>query len=294
MKPQKKSIGDFFSPVSQTPRGSPRGTPQLQGTRAVQPSQGQSKPTVRPAQYATSARASPLSLASSSSVQHDSTPLTINTPAAPIVPNTSIPPPAPASFCATDADAQPLPTSQTSANSGASKRIVSKGEQVVLNSDSDTDSLPDLDWGQPTTSLKTVTPPTRSKRTTETDDDGLRKPERKRESKKRPFDQVLETAQKNRELEQRIIEHKADFDKVVEEAPSTEFRFDEDALGKAIEDDDDPDKAHRLFLALQRTNATQEEKVYHFFRDTSDSIAAGPRFPLHTLPEHRWTSSFRG
>ncbi|KAH7090506.1 hypothetical protein FB567DRAFT_437532 [Paraphoma chrysanthemicola] len=260
MKPQKRSIRDFFTPVSQ---GS----------------------------HATSTPTPPFRAASPSSRSAHSAPLTINTPAVSGAQDTVTPPPVPASSGATTTDAQPPTTSQTSANSGASKRTVSNGEQVVLNSDSDSDSLPDLDWGVPTASLKTIAPITRSKRTTETDDDGLRKPERKRASKKRPFDQVLDTVQKNREIEQRIIEHKAHL-QAPEDAPSAQFTFDEDALGKAIEGDDDPDKAHRLFLAMQRTNATQEDKVYHFFRDRSDSIAVRSRFPFHTLPKHRWTSCF--
>ncbi|KAF2027504.1 hypothetical protein EK21DRAFT_102465 [Setomelanomma holmii] len=253
MKPQKRSIRDFFTPVSQTPRATPRDTPQLQDT--------------------SSASASPLSR-ETTSLHQDSAPLTINTATAPAGQNTSAPPPAPASFSATPANAQPPTTSQTSANSGASKRVVSNGEQVVLNSDSDDDSLPDLDWGQPTTSLNTATPTTRSKRTTQhDDDDGLHKPERKRGSKKRPFDQVLDTVQKNKEIEQRIVEHKADFERVEKHVPVTYFALNEAALGKAIEDGHDPDKAHRLLLAMQRTNATQVESVYHLFRDTSDSIA---------------------
>lgn len=262
MKPQKRSIKDFFSPVSRTPQETLRGASQLHSTNlALHPD-------------ASNARASPLSLA-------------INTPSA-----TSPAPPAPATAKAASPDAQPPPASQTSANSGASKRVVSNGEQIVLNSDSDSDSLPDIDWGVPTTSSRTVVPTTRSRRTIEYDNDGLRKPETKPRSKKRTFDHVFETAQKHKELERVITAHKAHLNKNEEDAAV--FVFNEDALGQAVHDDDDPEQAHRLFLAMQRTNAMQEEKVFHFFRDISDSIAVQSRFPADSLPEHRWTYNFRG
>ncbi|KAF2829752.1 hypothetical protein CC86DRAFT_403093 [Ophiobolus disseminans] len=272
MKPQKRSIKDFFSPVSRTPQDTARPPPQLQD--------------------AGNARASPSSV---SSTPQNPTPLTINTPTAPARPSISPAPHAPTAAKPASADPQPPPASQTSANSGASRRIVSNGEQVVLNSDSDTDSLPDLDWGLPTTSSKTKTvappPTTRSKRTTEYDNDGLRKPEKKPRSKKRTFDRVFETAQKHKELERVITEHKAHLNN--HEEAAAEFVFSEDALGQAVQNDDDPEQAHRLYLAMQRTSATQEKNVYHFFRDTSDSIAVQSRFPAHSLPDHRWTASFR-
>jgi hypothetical protein len=190
----------------------------------------------------------------------------------------------------------PPTASQTSAHSGAgaSKRVVSNGKQVVLNSDSDSDSLPDLDFGGLTTSFKTVAPTTRPKRTTEYDDDGLRKPERRVKSKKSQFDHVVETAQRGRELERIISEHKANLEDNLEEAPAVDFVFDENVLGRAIHDEDDTDTAHRLFLAMQRTNATHIESIFHFFNDNSDLPALRSNFPANSLPEHHWTTSFRG
>jgi hypothetical protein len=200
--------------------------------------------------------------------------------------------PAPTNDHANSPDAQPPTTSQTSVNSGVSKRVVSNGEQVVLDSDSD-DSLVDLDFGIVGSSFKTVAPVTRSKRTTQHDEDGLRKPEKKVKTKKNQLDHVVEQAQRTRELERIINERKADLENDVGEASNTHFVFDEDALGQAVQDDDDPDKAHRLFLAMQRTNASRVENVFHFFGDTSE-CATQPKFPIHCLPEHRWTTSFRG
>jgi hypothetical protein len=166
---------------------------------------------------------------------------------------------------------------------------------MVLNSDSD-DSLPELDWGPLTSNVKTLDPVIRSKNLTTNvdDDDGLRRPERRSKSKKRPFDHVVETAQNNKKLERIITEHKADLYKDVEQSPAGGFVFTEDALDQAVQDDDDPDKAHRLFLAMQRTNATQVETVFHFFSKPSALPAAKTKFPIDSLPACRWTSSLRG
>jgi len=94
------------------------------------------------------------------------------------------------------------------------------------------------------------------------------------------------------EVEQLIETHKAGLAHDEEEV--AQFVFNEDTLGQAIQNADDPEQAHRLFLAMQRINAVQTESVFHFFRDTSDSIAVQPKFPANCLPQHRWTSSFRG
>lgn len=223
-----------------------------------------------------------------------SAPLTINTPSAPPRPSTTATPHAHTAAKATSPDALPPVASQTSANSGASKRVVSNGEQVVLNSDSDDDSLPDLDWGAYAATTKQVAP-TRSRRITAYDeygDDALRKPEKKARKSKKASEHVFESALKNMESEQLIETHKAGLAR--EEEEDAQFVFNEDTLGQAIKNDDDPEQAHRLFLAMQRTNAVQAESVFHFFRDTSDSIAVQSKFPVGCLPQHRRTSSFRG
>lgn len=219
-------------------------------------------------------------------------PLTINTPV-PARHSTSSTPHAPAAK-ATSPDAQPPAASQTSANSGASKRVVSNGEHVVLNSDSDDDSLPDLDWGAHAATIKQVAPSTRSKRITaydEADDDDLRKPEKKARNKKGATEHIFESALENMEVEQLIETHKAG---LAREEEVTRFVFNEQTLGQAIQNEDDPEQAHRLLLAMQRTNAVQAESVFHFFQDISDTIAVQSKFPVRCLPQHRWTSSFRG
>ena len=207
----------------------------------------------------------------------------------------SIPSAVPITTKAMSTGAQPPTPSQNSANSGVSKRTVSNGEQVVLNSDSDTDSLLDIDWGESRTSFKVAAPTARLKRTADGDDDVLRKPEKKGKSGKQSFDILVQTAQQDMEIERKIQERKADLDKSIEEPKSSNITISEDSLGQIVEeDDDDPTRAHRLFLAMQRTDATQTDSVFHFFEDVPDSTHVRSSFPFSCLPQTRWTTSFRG
>ncbi|EAT85225.2 hypothetical protein SNOG_07759 [Parastagonospora nodorum SN15] len=261
MKSHKKpSIKDFFKPVPRKTQESAKDAPQLQGTH-VPTSFGCKRLTFHFIVDASSTRPEPTALPWTNLHQvpaHQST----NRSVAHSSPSPSAVPPVPINNSASSPDAQPPTTSQTSVNSGVSKRVVSNGEHVVLNSDSDDDSLKELDFGVPTTGFKAVAPITRSKRTTQYDEDGLRKPEKKAKSKQDHLDRVVETAKKTRELELIINERKADLEKHVEEDSNTDFVFDENALGQAVQDDDDPEKAHRLFLAMQRTNATHIEHLF--------------------------------
>ena len=195
---------------------------------------------------------------------------------------------------AASADAPPFNPSQTSANSGTSKRTTSNGQQVVL--DSDDDSLPDLDFGLPTPKVKTIvtTTTTRSKRMSEDQENGLQKPAKKAKDNKDKFDVLVKTAHKNLETERQIKEHSALLDQSLKEHADATLALNEELLGQAVDDDDDPEKAHRLLQAMQRTNATQMESVYRFFQDDSDSIQAQPKFPLSSLPKHGWASIFKG
>ncbi|KAL5118977.1 hypothetical protein ACEQ8H_003106 [Pleosporales sp. CAS-2024a] len=262
MKPHKKpTILDFFSAIPRRPQPSPHDARPLPGT-------------------------SPRALSTTQATE---------TPALQASPSVAAVPPVPTTTHASSPDPQ-LPTaSQTSVNSGGSKRIVSNGEQVVLNSDSDQDSLLDfeLNFGASTASFKIVAPASRPKRTPQHDQDGLRKPGKKVKSTKDRFDRLLQTAQKTSELERIIMERKADLDKTADESAVSAFVLDKDALEHAVQDDDDPEKADRLYLAMQRTNATHVEHAFHFFGDAAASLETKTLFPASCLPAHRWTASFR-
>lgn len=132
------------------------------------------------------------------------------------------------------------------------------------------------------------------KRISEDDGDALRKPEKKGKSGKRSFNTLVQTAQQNMEIERKIVEQKADLNKSFEEPNTTNSTINEAILGQAVEpDSDDPEKARRLFLAMQRTNIAQPNSFFYFFRDTSDSLGFEPTFPFHTLPKSHWASSFK-
>lgn len=196
----------------------------------------------------------------------------------------------------TSIETLPPNTSQTSAHSGASKRITSHGKQVVLNSDSDSDSMEELDFGlpKPKLELKAPTYTGRPTRRTNLDEPELRKPPREgRKDTKRPFSQLMATAQKNLDAERAIQEHKADLEKVDEEAAPIASALDKDTLKQAIQDGEDSDQADRLYKAMQRTDAVSAPTAYHFFEDIPNVSLISP-FPQQSLPNHGWTTCFEG
>lgn len=107
---------------------------------------------------------------------------------------------------------------------------------------------------------------------------------------KRKFNNLVQTVQKNLETERRIQEHKAVLDEPIQEPATKRITINEETLGQAVQDDNyDPEKAHRLFQAMQRTNAAQMDNVFYFFDDT-DTISVRTKFPMAALPQHRWAS----
>lgn len=193
-------------------------------------------------------------------------------------------------------DSGPPAPSQSSTNSGASKRVISNGQDVVLNSDSDSDSLPDLDFGEPKKHVVRVhTPIGRPKRILGRDaDDDLRKPVTKVNPNKRSFNRLIETAESNLATERRIQEHKATFVKVEQSPRKAVITLDESLLSQAVDDDEDAEeKARRLLLAIQRTNAAQTEELYHFFGDTRRAKRTQRPFPAMNAKPVVWNSIFR-
>lgn len=194
----------------------------------------------------------------------------------------------------TSIETLPPNTSQTSANSGASKRITSNGRQVVLNSDSDSDSMGELDFGIPAPKPKPQTFTSRSSRRLVIDEPELRKPPKSaKNSNKRSFHQLLEAAQKNLDTERTIQERKADLEQADEQPAPVATSIDKTTLKQAIQDGQDSDQADRLYKAMQRTNEVQAQTAYHFF-EYAPSLALVPPFPQHSLPDHGWTACFQG
>ncbi|KAF2873178.1 hypothetical protein BDV95DRAFT_569037 [Massariosphaeria phaeospora] len=198
-----------------------------------------------------------------------------------------------------DRDTRPPPASQSSANSaGSKKRTVSNGEQVVLNSDSETDSLPELDWGEPPQGLKETRVPmpatTRSKSARHGEDELRRPGPAQKRSEKASFSRLVQAAQKIAELEQKIADGKADLDKPLDDTPPPEFIVSEEAMAQVMNNDEDPEKAKRLYLAMQRTNALHSECVFHFFQEDVFSCSpAESEFPIGSLPDHQWVENLQ-
>jgi len=172
--------------------------------------------------------------------------------------------------------------------------VLSNGEPVVLNSDSDSDDLPEFDFGELLSKPNPKSTVTRLKDKDAAKKDVLRKPPSNRKEGD-SFTLFVQKAQQHAETERKIAQFKADLEKpIAEDAPSTEFDISEEALADAVNDEEDPEKAKRLYLAMQRTNALHSDCVFHFFDESLHSATKGPSFPMDALPNHRWTSSFQG
>jgi hypothetical protein len=154
--------------------------------------------------------------------------------------------------------------------------------------------MEELDFGLPAPKLETPTYRGRPTRRTNFDEPELRRPPKEgRKNAKRPFSQLMQTAQKNLDAERAIQEHKADLEKVDEEPARVASALDKDTLKQAIQDGEDSDQADRLYKAMQRTDAVQAQTAYHFFEDTPGP-ALIPPFPQASLPNHGWTACFEG
>lgn len=194
----------------------------------------------------------------------------------------------------TSNEAPPPRTSQTSANSGASKRVLSHGRQVVLNSDSDSDSTGELDFGLPAPKLKVPTYAGRSSRRLGYDEPELRRPSKAgRNNGKRSFNQLIDVAQRNLDAERKIQEHKASLEKVDDQSTAVAGDLDKDTLKHVVRDGEDSDQADRLYKAMQRTNEVRAHAAYHFFTDIPN-LSIVPPFPQRSLPDHGWTACFEG
>ncbi|KAH9864858.1 hypothetical protein IAQ61_008803 [Plenodomus lingam] len=273
MKPQKRTIKDFFSGLPRAPPLPKTTTTEDADTTWTSDVTSTDPKFTQPHRHQSLANQSS-SFASTSSTL-SSAPTTTRAPSV--------------------EEQLPIP-SQTSGNSGATRRVVSNGEHIVLNSDSDdNDSLQSLDFGdvQPKSTFVSKNVVDRSRASPEKSAEELHRPVKKGRTGKKTYTVVVETAQKNAEIERRIQEHKQELDRSSEEPTFENEAISEERLGQVVQDDDDPEKARRLYLAMQRTNTAQSESVYYFFKSRSESIVVQRRFPSGALPRMQWASSFR-
>ncbi|KAJ4356062.1 uncharacterized protein N0V89_004089 [Didymosphaeria variabile] len=186
---------------------------------------------------------------------------------------------------------------QSSGNStNASKRTFSGGKPVVLNSDSDSDSLTDLEelWNaEPISKPKAGTREATAGKGEESKRSGLPRPPKRLKDDK-AFKRLVQAAQRNAEMEQDIAKAQAELDKPLrEDSPERGLKISEEMVAGALHDEDDPEKAKKLYLAMQRTNAFQVECAFHFFdRESDDDSALDLPFPLESLSYPRMVSKF--
>jgi hypothetical protein len=199
-----------------------------------------------------------------------------------------------------DRGSVPPVTSQSSTSSTGTKRIVSNGKPVVLNSDSDTDSddLLELDMDL---IIKAPRPTAVMPRTTrfapyiELQENGLRKPSDKHKRPKSSLREFVQSVVEKDESERVTAEAKAELDRPVEEMPPLEFEMTEEAVAEQIGDDGDGERAKRIFRAIKRTDALENNCVYHLFKEQMESSSdQEPPFPIACLPEQGWAARFDG
>jgi hypothetical protein len=201
---------------------------------------------------------------------------------------------------AIDRGSVPPVTSQSSTHSTGTKRIVSNGKPVVLNSDSDTDSdeLLELDMDlivKAPRSTGTVPLTTRFAPYIELQENGLRKPSDKHKRPKASLREFVQSVVEKDASERVTAEAKAELDRPVEEMPPLEFEMTEEAVAEQIGDDEDGDKAKRIFHAMKRTDALENNCVFHLFKEEVESRSIQePPFPIACLPEQGWAAQFDG
>lgn len=186
-------------------------------------------------------------------------------------------------------------SSGTSTNT--SKRTFSGGIPVVLNSDSDSDSLTDLDelWGEPAKPKPTTRAATVARGKEGFKSHALPQPP-KISKDDRAFKRLVQTARKNAELEREIAQAQAELEKDLRaDLPQRDSKFNEAMVADVVRDGKDSEKAKKLYLAMQRTNAFQVDHVFHFFdRQLSGTTAVENPFPTGLLSKHQFAPTFQG
>ncbi|KAL5389884.1 hypothetical protein PMIN02_007205 [Paraphaeosphaeria minitans] len=174
---------------------------------------------------------------------------------------------------------------QSSGNStNTSKRTFSGGEPVVLNSDSDSDSLIDL---EDLLNYKLAKPKAVTKAATvwgreDSEAHALPQPHNRKKDNQ-AFKRLVQAAKRNAQKEQEIVQAQAELDKPLrQDSPEHGLKMSENKVADVVHGGDDPEKAKKLYLAMQRTNAFQVDCVFHFFNQEPDYFEKP--FPIENIP----------
>jgi hypothetical protein len=110
------------------------------------------------------------------------------------------------------------------------------------------------------------------------------------------FSRLVQEARENAEMEKQIVEAQADLDRALSrKTPERGLDINEELVAGALKDNDDPNKAKKLYLAMQRTNALDVECAFYFFDRPSDAQTSN-EFSLSadSLSQPRLASFFKG
>lgn len=198
--------------------------------------------------------------------------------------------------------------SQISLSSAVSHRIVKNGEQVVTNSDSETetsdDDLLSLDFRTIKAPVQQRLTPGSMKTRTSGTPSSLSVIGNKRAYQgpldgqaRRPapsLNFLIEQTRKDAEREQKIARVKASVEEPIqEEPPPQEEKMDEAEMAAVLQADEGGDNAERVLLAMRRTNALQLSCVWRGFDEKNVKRPPKRHFPSHVLRQS-WAASFKG
>lgn len=123
---------------------------------------------------------------------------------------------------------------------------------------------------------------------------GLRRPSNIHKVTKPSLSRLVQAAKKDAEIEQKIAAAKLELDKKQEMSIMPALTLNEESLAGVIKDDEEGDKAQRLYLAMQRTQALDLDTVFHFINDKPNALSSHKsQLPLESLPKHAWTTNFK-
>ncbi|KAJ5612111.1 hypothetical protein N7510_005305 [Penicillium lagena] len=184
-------------------------------------------------------------------------------------------------------------TAGLSAGSGSfnsSQRILKDGKEVVTNSDGeDTDSINSLD--DPAEFFKPRSKPEQKQDPVRPDTSILYKPASKY---KNTLDSLVYDAVDDNEIEASVAKVKATFAKPQPDSNTStaELGLHKGMLTSALGDNDEGSGLQRLMDAVRRTEALEQDRVWHFF-DHDQKLPPAPDFPRDLFPPGTHLAMFR-
>ena len=110
------------------------------------------------------------------------------------------------------------------------------------------------------------------------------------------FHRLVQEAHENAEMEKQIAEAQADLDRALSrKTPERNLDLSEEMVAGALQGSQDPEKAKKLYLAMQRTNALHVDCAFYFFDQPVDAQTSTSLSLSSNLLSHpRLMSFFKG